>query len=199
MDKTVSRLSHSDFKRYEEGDIEAQAIQLHTEDKVERSNRLAIANFLESHRMTLINLFLIIIDVVAVACELMLANVCEVGGHSSGGESHSRALSGGEEALDEEVSEQNELVHHIEAALHWTSVSILIVFLIQQLLLMYALGRGYCRKYAYMVDFVVVVVALVLETAISSTAAGFIVLLLAWRAVRLLHGIFVSVESEHRE
>ena len=169
MDRTVTRLSIHDFKRYGDSDIEEQAVTLHKEDKAERTTRLAIANLLESHRMTLINLFLIILDVVAVACEIMLANVCEIGAHAEGG-SHRRVLSGGNDTLGDEIDEQNELVHHIEAALHWTSVTILCIFLLQQILLMYALGRGYCRKYAYMVDVVVIVVALILETAIASSA-----------------------------
>ncbi|CAE7830893.1 HVCN1 [Symbiodinium sp. KB8] len=192
---TVSKMTADDFNRYTDADIESQAITWGVkEGQRERSCRLKLANFLESHRVTLVNLFLIIIDVVAVACELMLANVCEVSTHGSGGH---RRMSGTGDSVEGEVEHQNEVVHHIEAALHWTSVSILGVFLVQQFLLMYALGRGYCRKYALMVDFVVIVVALVLETAISSTAAGFLVAVLSWRAIRLLHGIFVSIESEH--
>lgn len=144
---TVSKMTADDFNRYTDADIESQAITWGVkEGQRERSCRLKLANFLESHRVTLVNLFLIIIDVVAVACELMLANVCEVSTHGSGGH---RRMSGTGDSVEGEVEHQNEVVHHIEAALHWTSVSILCVFLVQQFLLMYALGECRCCRLCY--------------------------------------------------
>jgi hypothetical protein len=98
-----------------------------------------------------------------------------------------------------ELLSQEHLVHNVEMVLFSFSIGILCILLLQQFALIYALGLKYFTKTAYVVDLVVIATAIVLELFVSSASGGFIILLAVWRAVRLLHGIFVALESEQHE
>jgi len=203
--------------------------------------------------MTLLNLFLILIDILAVVGEITLAYVCEcpiLEAPPGTSTAHARAraleqspiglsarargvrgmaaaiapafapvvafarsLSGHSGHSDGNVTfaladfneyhhslvEQEHLFHNVETVLFSISIGILCLLLLQQFALMYALGFKYFTKTAYVVDFIVITTAMMLELFVSATSGGFVIVLAVWRAVRLLHGIFVALEAEQAE
>ena len=87
-------------------------------------------------------------------------------------------------------------VHDVSHVLHIASLSILSIFLAQQVALIVGLGPGlYVRHFWYIVDFVVIVAALVLETR----GGGWIVAVMAWRGVRILHGFVMAELETHKQ
>ncbi len=250
MSRTISRMSQVDMLRYKPGDLTPRPMESSSLTQCRRST----ANCLTSHKMTLLNLFLILIDILAVVGEITLAYVCECpileapsgssGGHArvlqapesskpmSARErglrgiaaavapalapvmafarslsSHGGGHAGGNITFDlsdfnsyhSKLVDQEHLVHNVETGLFSISISILCLLLLQQFALMYALGFKYFTKTAYVVDFIVITTAMLLELFVSATSGGFVIVLAVWRAVRLLHGIFVAMEAEQAE
>eukprot|EP01138_Halocafeteria_seosinensis_P006528 gb/GECG01006673.1/.p1 GENE.gb/GECG01006673.1/~~gb/GECG01006673.1/.p1 ORF type:complete len:410 (+),score=51.09 gb/GECG01006673.1/:1-1230(+) len=133
-----------------------------------RSTRMAIGVYTESHLVQLAMLVLIIVDVAAVFGELLMHNLCH---HD----------------------------HTVEATTHIlriVSLTALSVFLFQQLLLIYAYGAHFFMKPMYVLDFVIVLGSIILETALSDPSGGLLVVLMLWRGVRVVHGFAVSLETE---
>lgn len=88
----------------------------------------------------------------------------------------------------------------VEAALHITSLTILAIFMAQLVCLLIAFGvHRFFRHGFYVVDSVVVIVAIVLETSLHEPASELVVLLISWRALRVLHGLIASAESAHHD
>ena len=80
--------------------------------------------------------------------------------------------------------------------LHIISLTILYVFLTQQIGLLIAFDVQFFTHPLYILDLVVVVVAICLEHAIHSDAAGLIIIVAIWRIIRVFHGLAISVELE---
>lgn len=107
--------------------------------------RRSMFSVLEHHYTQLLVLLLVLADLIAVFGEIVLMHVCE---------------------------EPEHIIHQWETSLHWISVSILIVFALQQVALFVCLGVGYFRHAWYCLDAVIVVVALVLELAVHTDEGG---------------------------
>ena len=103
-----------------------------------------LGHLCEHHYTHATILLLIFLDVGAVLCEVMLRNVCPA------------PPSGTPDAAR---------LHHWGEGLSWSSRSILFVLLAHQLLLMLAFGCQFFKKAAYVLDLVIVCVALGLEMA----------------------------------
>jgi hypothetical protein len=94
-------------------------------------------------------------------------------------------------------------VHSAELAMFWATVTILSIFMIQNLVEMWALSPSvFFRQCFYTMDFVVIAVSLVLEVmfhyisrVLAQELAGFVVFFRLWRFVRVSHGI-AEVTSE---
>ena len=114
-------------------------------EKVEGSWRLRMGVFLEHHYVHAAILVLIFIDVACVLCEMMLKDVCPP---PVFGSSDARTL------------------HKWEEGLSWSSRSILFLLFLHQCGLVVAYGLSYFKKVAYVVDLVIVVVAIGLEMAL---------------------------------
>ena len=89
-------------------------------------------------------------------------------------------------------------------ALHWISVSILALLMLHILLQMVAYGLAFWKKLVYVLDFLIVLIALVFENIPSTIlpgggAAGLFIFLLFWRAVRIMHAMFTAVEFHEHE
>jgi hypothetical protein len=78
---------------------------------------------------------------------------------------------------------------------HYTSLGIVSFFLLELLLLMFGLGAVFWRRIIYVVDFVIVLAAFIVEIFLEDIFATFIILFRLWRMVRVMHGIYVSVEE----
>ena len=109
--------------------------------------------------------------------------------------------------------------YYIELSLHWGSVTILLLFLLQLIVLMALYGKLFWRNIFYIVDLVIIVVSLVLEITVteirrnffhsadaSATAAtagsvstvftALIAIVLGWRVVRIIHGLYGAREKK---
>lgn len=120
--------------------------------------------------MHLIILLLVFIDVLAVFGESLLYSVC-----------------------DPKPSAEAR-VHTWTEALGWVSKSALILMLLQQVTLIFCLGHRYFLKCFYVLDLLVLSIALIMELILHEAGGGWLALLLCWRFVRLLHGFAVQVE-----
>lgn len=91
-------------------------------------------------------------------------------------------------------------VERWELALHWTSLAIVIVLLLQQLALLIAYGLAHLKKIFNVLDICVLLVALGLELGLhGNDAPGVIVVLLFWRVVRVIHGGLATAETTEHE
>eukprot|EP01138_Halocafeteria_seosinensis_P006526 gb/GECG01006671.1/.p1 GENE.gb/GECG01006671.1/~~gb/GECG01006671.1/.p1 ORF type:complete len:345 (+),score=35.47 gb/GECG01006671.1/:1-1035(+) len=89
------------------------------------------------------------------------------------------------------------ICHEELHSLFYLSVAILSLFLFQQIALMVCFDVEFFKKPLYVLDVVVVLVALVLELTIEDPEGGLLIVLMLWRAVRVVHGVAVSVETGH--
>jgi len=87
----------------------------------------------------------------------------------------------------------------VEYVLHWTSLSILFIFLAQIVLLMLAYGTNFFKNAFFLLDAVVVVTALVLELVFHVREGALFIVLLSWRIVRIVHGLYTTIEIQHKE
>ncbi len=92
-------------------------------------------------------------------------------------------------------------MHTAEEVLGWVSLSILSVFLLEQLAKLAVSGPRYFYTSAFhALDAFVVVVSFVLEAVLRGTlreAASLLVILRLWRLVRVAHAVAESVTLEH--
>jgi hypothetical protein len=158
--------------------------------------RLALGRVLEHHWTQLAILTLLVVDVACVVGEIMLVVVCEHHAPAPANETstaeHHRLLEGTEPTTTSFASQ-------VELGLHITSLFILSVFAAQLLGLMISYGlRAFVRHCFYLVDLTVVVVAIVLES-LSEPSGEIIIVLLFWRALRVVHGLLASGEVSHHE
>jgi len=94
--------------------------------------------------------------------------------------------------------------HHVEQILAWFSVSILVVFLVENLLHIILLGLDYFQDFFYVLDLTVVTLSLILELVFlidlipGATVGGLLVIARTWRFARIAHGFyFLEHEDEH--
>ena len=177
------------------------------------SARLELGKIVDGVYVHGIILTLIILDVICVICELTLAaTICldPNASSSSAGAGHRRRF-----LLSTAVSPSPaspESVHHsvfcndcmqtqldVENVLHVMSVTILFIFLFQICLLIVAYGSNFFKNPFFMLDAVVVIVALVLEIGFHVREGALFVVLLSWRVVRIIHGFYTTVEIQHKE
>ena len=78
----------------------------------------------------------------------------------------------------------------LEAWYHWVGISILSLLCLRVLLLSVGLGRPFFEKPGYVVDGVVVVVALVLEVVLARVGGEFLLLVSLWRVVRAVESVY---------
>ncbi|XP_031564162.1 voltage-gated hydrogen channel 1-like [Actinia tenebrosa] len=95
-------------------------------------------------------------------------------------------------------------VHHDNPAphiLHYISIAILSIFLIELILKMYAMGLDFLRHKMEVFDGIVVVVSFALDIAFSGSesaaeGASLLVILRLWRVTRIVNGIVMSVKIQ---
>lgn len=102
--------------------------------------------------------------------------------------------SGLEDTQADGLSEVQSDANHV---LHAISITILIIFAIHLLLLMVALGGAFCHHKGYILDVVVISVALVVELSGVATLHGDLVtLLLLTRVVRIVHALQLQMHLQ---
>lgn len=177
------------------------------------SARLELGKIVDGVYVHGIILTLIILDVICVICELTLAaTICldPNTSSSSGASGHRRRFLLSSTTSPSPMPQQS--VQHdafctecmqiqldVENVLHLMSVTILFVFLFQICLLVFAYGSDFFKNPFFMLDAVVVIVALVLEIGFHVREGALFVVLLSWRVVRIIHGFYTTVEIQHKE
>lgn len=117
---------------------------LHKISPASRTWRQRLGHAMEHHHAHATILLLIFLDVGAVLCEVMIRNVCVA---PAAGTSDAARL------------------HQWGEGLSWASRSILFVLLLHLVSLMVAFGGAFFKKWTYMIDLIIVCVALGLEMA----------------------------------
>jgi hypothetical protein len=82
---------------------------------------------------------------------------------------------------------------------YWIGIVILIILLLNVLGLLLAFGFSFFFHPGYVLDFVVVTTALLLEIFLDAETAGLLVILSIWRIVRVAHGIFEVTDEAWEE
>jgi hypothetical protein len=159
-------------------------------------------------------LVLIVVDVVVVIMELLLAAIIclepsqahrrlRMSGMADAAKSLARMLAGTTVPASDDIPEFcidcMTLQIEVENVLHWVSVSILFAFAFQIFLLMVAYGLRFFKNPFFVLDFIVVVVALVLELAFHVREGALFAILLSWRVIRIIHGFYTTIEIQHKE
>ena len=132
-----------------------------------RRVRSELAQFLEAHSTHIALLVLILIDLCVVLTELVL------GGFYPAGEERPAAVETAEEALS------------------WTSIAILSLFTIEQLVKLAVFGPRYFAHLWHALDATIIVASLVLEAILrgqaGEAAVSLLIVFRLWRLVRVLH------------
>lgn len=93
----------------------------------------------------------------------------------------------------------NHKPHDVEHVLHTTSLILLVVLLAQLLLMIVAVGAAFFCHFFMMLDLVIVSASIVIDLTVSGSGAELIIVLTLWRVLRIIHGMFATVEtSEHQ-
>jgi len=166
-----------------------------------------LCHFLHQRKVHLALTALLVLDVVLVVVGAVLENQallaeirdCEAFVEEELAPESERTLA----ALDEERTEPhfgNPRLERAEEAMAYASVGILSIFLVENLLLLLALGFHYFRNFFYVFDIIVVTVSLLLEVLfIKTPESGLLVLGRTWRFFRVAHGLWESAETEHKK
>ncbi|KAL8125431.1 uncharacterized protein LOC141716960 [Apium graveolens] len=78
---------------------------------------------------------------------------------------------------------------------HWTGIAVLSLLSLKSLCLVGALGRLFFRRVGYVVDGVVLVVALLLELFLDKMGGGLVIVVSLWRVVRVVESAFELSEE----
>lgn len=73
---------------------------------------------------------------------------------------------------------------------HWIGIAILSLLSLKSLCLVVALGALFLRRVGYVVDGVVLVVALLLEVFLEKMGGGLVIVVSLWRVVRVVESAF---------
>lgn len=126
--------------------------------------RMYLVNVLESPQAHIIIIFLLVIDLAISIIELI----------SSFTPTSCKNIEG----------------NKLEALYHCIGVSILGLLFLKTIVLCVGLGRSFFEKPGYVVDGVIVGVALVLEVVIAKVGGGLLVVVSLWRVVRAVESVF---------
>eukprot|EP00127_Corallochytrium_limacisporum_P002202 Clim_evm96s108 gene=Clim_evmTU96s108 len=144
--------------------------RLHLLDKNQwHKYRYELGCFLEDMPFQLFIVVLLIMDIVVIISEAIVHVNCE---------------------------EPEDKIEEVEDRLFYISISILLFIELEQILLMICFGRDYFKHFWYVLDFVVVTVALILELFVAR-AAGVVIVVMLWRVVRVLHGFAAAIEIDY--
>ncbi len=82
---------------------------------------------------------------------------------------------------------------------YWIGITILVILLLNVFGLLVSFGISFFFHPGYILDFVVVATALLLEVLLDAETAGLLVVLSIWRIVRVAHGIFEVTDEAWEE
>eukprot|EP01120_Amphizonella_sp_Union-15-10_P013083 TRINITY_DN6013_c0_g1_i1.p1 TRINITY_DN6013_c0_g1~~TRINITY_DN6013_c0_g1_i1.p1 ORF type:complete len:221 (-),score=27.64 TRINITY_DN6013_c0_g1_i1:75-737(-) len=150
------------------------------------STRRNIAELIESHKVQIGLLVLLLFDVAIVIAELIL-------------ESTHQCVAIPGEFEKYRIEYPAHWMDYLSEVFHILSIAILCVFALELLLLLFALGFAFFRKLLYVLDIIVVSVSLVIDILLSDALSSLIILFRLWRLLRIVHGIYASIEEVSQE
>ncbi|XP_062104962.1 uncharacterized protein LOC133816531 [Humulus lupulus] len=137
--------------------------------------RKKLTDFLESKQIRCISIFLILVDLILTTLELSSTLI----------------------SCDENKHKSNKSSHHSDTdrlgptqLYHWAGITILCLLFSKIVVMAVGLGRAIVRRPGYVVDGVVLAVALVLEIFLEGEGGGFLVVVSLWRVVRVVESAF---------
>lgn len=145
-------------------------------DHSQTQKRLAEA--LESRQVHIIVVILVLLDLVLILTDLCLFSFFPV------------------------EEEAPEAVHTAENIFAWTSVGILSLFTLEQLVKLVVFGPQYFFRFWHAVDAFIIIASLVLEIVLRGAArevTSLLIIFRLWRLVRIMHSIAEEVTIEHGE
>lgn len=95
-----------------------------------------------------------------------------------------------------------ESVEKVEEVFSWTSVGILSLFTIEQILKLAVFGFTYFYSFWHFLDAFVIIASLILEVLLRGPAretAALLVVFRMWRLVRVMHSVAESINMQHEE
>jgi len=161
--------------------------------------RLHAISILRSHHLHALIALIVFVDVTCVACELMLRDVCVA-------------------PQDSDISGRHRMESWQEG-LAWTSRGLVFILFAREVLLAIIKGYEYFKSLGHIADLVILTVAVGLEIGMLveegnkanqskdhldkeagvQEAGSILVILLAWRVVRVLHGLYLTAEDAENE
>jgi len=135
--------------------------------------RIILGEWLEGHRCQSILAILLLLDVFCVVVELLIgANI---------------------------IRNETEVAKEAQHVLHLISLTILFIFAVEVSLLVVAFGIQFFKHFWYVLDFIVIFLSIILDLTLHTDEAELLLIIRAWRIVRILHGIYTYREIEHKE
>eukprot|EP01120_Amphizonella_sp_Union-15-10_P016289 TRINITY_DN853_c0_g1_i3.p1 TRINITY_DN853_c0_g1~~TRINITY_DN853_c0_g1_i3.p1 ORF type:complete len:248 (+),score=32.07 TRINITY_DN853_c0_g1_i3:67-810(+) len=148
--------------------------------------RVRIVEFIESRKFQSFLLGLLILDVLLVVAEVILewTRQCIPETVEHPGEKPHVAL-----------EFPHYWMHQLSEGMHIISIAILIIFEIELLSLLFSLGLHFFTKFMYVLDLIVVTLSLIIDLLLGEVLSSFLLLFRLWRMLRIVHGIYASVEE----
>eukprot|EP01120_Amphizonella_sp_Union-15-10_P014664 TRINITY_DN719_c0_g8_i1.p1 TRINITY_DN719_c0_g8~~TRINITY_DN719_c0_g8_i1.p1 ORF type:complete len:234 (+),score=26.90 TRINITY_DN719_c0_g8_i1:90-791(+) len=152
--------------------------------------RLKVVHFIESKLVQSFLIGLLIVDVLLVVAEIILewSRTCQKEPPPIPGQKPLIVL-----------TFPYYWMHELSEGMHKVSIIILIIFEIELLALLFALGTHFFSKFMYVLDLVVVTVSLIIDLLLGEVLSSFILLFRLWRMLRIVHGVYASVEENAKK
>lgn len=167
-----------DLEKVIEKEDSNSSITTDSDEKHEfRNLRERLMYILHTNKFNIIVVALVILDSLLVIAELLLdMNIIEVSDHRGGAELAPKIL-------------------------HYSSLAILSVFIVEIFVKLYAYRLSFFRHKMEVFDAVIVIVSFILDIIFRNkegpeSGAGLLVILRLWRVTRILNGIVVSVKKQ---
>jgi len=139
--------------------------------------RYKLGAFIESHKVQLFIVALIILDLVITIVEMFLEETYK-------------------------CKEHHEIPHAVEEAedvFRIITLVLLGIFEVEIILLIIAFGIDFFKHPLYVLDGVIITTSIVIDVVFRDSASNLLIIFRLWRIVRVGHGIAVSVETHDRE
>ncbi|XP_071945387.1 voltage-gated hydrogen channel 1-like isoform X2 [Antedon mediterranea] len=154
-----------------------------------------LQRILHSHNFHVVIIALVLADCILVICELVL--------DLSAVENENKACEGEGDGDEEEHTAEKELTAAL--VLHYMSICILSIFLVEIMFKLYAFQLEFFKHKLEMFDAVIVIISFVLDIVFLIYEETFmaviqlLIFLRLWRIVRIVNGLVLSVEAKAHE
>ncbi|XP_067932631.1 voltage-gated hydrogen channel 1-like [Watersipora subatra] len=206
---SFAKANTDDLERVVEKSDTSSSIMSDDIIKLPRTIREQIADFVHSRKFQIVVICLVLLDCILVISELLIdlkafENEASVGRNLTHTVSKETVVSNDEPSLKKEIIEAEEAEEPSLVAaevLHYCSIAILSIFLLELFAKLFAMGKEFFHHKLEIIDAVIVVVSFALDIAFIdseglSSVFGLLVLLRLWRIGRIVNGIVLSMKTQ---